>query len=331
MKPTFHHRLVNSEYEDPSLFARLTREKRAFLFDAGRIDRLTSGDIMKITDVFVTHMHIDHFIGFDTLLRALLRRETPLRVYGPEHIIDSVEGKLRGYTWNLIEEYPIKLEVFEIGKAGVRCSHFYAENCFSRVDGETRDFDGIAMEDPVYTVKAAVLSHGIPCLGFSLEEDIHININKAALSAMDLPVGPWLGLFKGMVRDRARPDARVRVDGREFSFSDLSHIATITEGQKVSYITDVSPGDDNVNRIIELVRDSDTLYCEAYFLDEDRERAIERHHLTARMAGEIAREAKVRDLVLMHFSPKYRDQVQRIEIEAMKEYRGANSDTQTPP
>lgn len=322
MKPTFHHRLVNNEFEDPSLFVRMLREKRAFLFDAGRIDRLSSGDMLKITDLFVTHMHIDHFIGFDTLLRTLLRRETPLRVYGPERIIDSVEGKLRGYTWNLIEEYPIKIEVFEITSSRVRSARFYAENGFEKIDGETAVFDGIVMKDAVYTVKAALLSHDIPCLGFSLEEDFHINIDKAALEELGLPVGPWLGAFKGMVRERATPDTIVRVDDREISFSDLGHIATVTEGQKISYITDVSPEKENLHRIRELVRDSDTLYCEAYFLDEDKDRAVERHHLTAKMAGEIAREAGVGNLVLMHFSPKYKEETHRIKAEAMKEYKG---------
>ncbi len=322
MKPTFHHRLVNSEYEDPSLFVRMLREKRAFLFDAGRIDRLASGDLMKISDLFVTHMHIDHFIGFDALLRSLLRRDTPLRVYGPEHIIDSVEGKLRGYTWNLIEEYPVKLEIFEISSASVRRAHFYAQRRFERIDGETTVFDGVAMKGPNYTVKAALLSHGIPCLGFSLEEDIHINIDKSALSALDLPVGPWLGVFKGMIRDRVRPDTGVCIDGKEFRFSDLSHIAVITDGQKISYVTDVSPEEENIGKIIDLVRGSNTLYCEAYFLEEDRERAIERHHLTARSAGEIAKKAGVGNLVLMHFSPKYRDKSHMLKMEAMNEYKG---------
>lgn len=320
MKPAFHHRLVNDTYEDPCLFVRMAREKRALLFDAGQIDRLTTGDLLKVTDVFVTHMHIDHFIGFDTLLRNLLRRETPLRVYGPEHIIDSVEGKLRGYTWNLIEEYPMKIEVFEISGAGMRCSHFNAESRFRRVDRETRVFEGIAMKDPVYTVRAALLFHGIPCLGFSLEEDIHINIDKAALGMMGLPVGPWLNVFKGMVRDKVHPDTSVQAGEKEFKFSDISHIATITEGQKVSYITDVSPGEENLFSIIDLVRGSDTLYCEAYFLEEDRDRAGERHHLTARMTGEVARKSGVRNLVPMHFSPKYRERAGEIEEEAMREF-----------
>jgi ribonuclease Z len=322
MKPTFHHRLINSCFEDPSLFVRMLREKRAFLFDAGRIDHLPSGDLLKITDVFVSHMHIDHFIGFDTLLRALLRRETPLAVYGPEEIIDCVEGKLRGYTWNLIQDYPLKIEVFGIGAGRIRHSSFYAKDKFARADREEKDFAGTALETPPYTVNARNLSHGIPCLAFSLEEDFHINIDKARLTALDLPTGPWLTQLKQMVRSQASPDAQLCVDNREFTFSELVTIASISEGQKVSYVTDVSPGQDNLDRVIDFVKGSDTLYCEAYFLHEDRERAVERHHLTAKMAGEIARKAKVRNLVLMHFSPKYRDRAEQIEEEAMKEFQG---------
>ncbi len=320
MKPTFHHRLINDPFEDPSLFVRMLRERRAFLFDAGRIDRLSPGDLLKITDVFVTHMHIDHFIGFDTLLRALLRRETPLKVYGPEELISCVEGKLRGYTWNLIQEYPIKIEVFGISRRKMRHASFYAEQSFARIDREEMVFEGSALEAPPYTVSAVNLSHGIPCLAFSLKEDFHINIDKTGLSAMNLSTGPWLSDLKQMIRAKAAPDTPLRVDGREFAFSDLVHIAAVTEGQKVSYVTDVSPEEDNLIRVTQFVKDSDTLYCEAYFLHEDRERAFERHHLTAKMAGEIARQAKVRNLVLMHFSPKYRDRMEKMEEEAMKEF-----------
>lgn len=325
MKPTFHHRLVNEQFEDPCLFVRMLREGRAFLFDAGNIERLSTGDLLMVTDVFVTHMHIDHFIGFDTLLRTLLRREKPLRVYGPERIIECIEGKLRGYTWNLIEEYPIKIEAFSIGEEGIDHSSFYAEDRFTRIDREVRAFDGTVLKEGPYTVRAAPLSHGIPSLGFSLEEDYHINIDKAALSALDVPVGPWLSELKRLIRDKANPDTRLPIEGREFALADLTHIAMITEGQKVSYITDVSPEEGNIRKIIDLVAGSDTLYCEAYFLHEDMERAVERHHLTARMAGEIAREAKVKNLVLMHFSPKYRDRVEDIEAEAMEAFKGASS------
>ena len=298
----------------------MIRERRAFLFDSGRIDRLEPGNLLKITDVFVTHTHIDHFIGFDTLLRTFLRRAAPLRVYGPENIADCVEGKLKGYTWNLIQEYPIKMEVFSLTPGEIRHSSFYAENGFTRIDRDSRPFEGIALREPPYTVRAAVLSHGIPCLGFSLEEDFHINIDKAALNNMGLPVGPWLGVLKKMIRNNAVPDSTLRIDGRNFLFSEFSSLARISSGQKVSYITDVSPEDGNIEKIVELVADSDTLYCEAYFLHEDMERAVERRHLTAKIAGEIARKAKVKNLALMHFSPKYMDRVEEIKAEAMRAY-----------
>jgi ribonuclease Z len=321
MKPTFHHRLVNTQYEDPCLFVRLLRERRAFLFDAGHIDRLSSGDLLKITDVFVSHMHIDHFVGFDTLLRALLRRDMPLRIYGPKDIIECVEGKLRGYTWNLIEDYPLKLEAFSVTDREISHSSFYAGNRFRRIDRDAAPFCGVVFREPPFTVKAAVLSHGIPCLGFALEEDFHININKAALHSMGLPVGAWLGELKRMIRDQASDDTLITINGKGFPLSDLAPVGMVTSGQKVSYITDISPEEDNLSRVAELVRGSDTLYCEAYFLHEDLKRAFERHHLTAKIAGGIARKSGVKNLVLMHFSPKYFDHPDVLETEAMGEYR----------
>lgn len=317
MKPTFHHRLVNREFEDPSLYVRFIRERRAILFDAGNISTLNPGDIQKITDIFITHMHIDHFIGFDTILRALLRRELPLRIYGPEGIIEGIEGKLRGYSWNLIRDYPAEIEVFSITKGIIRHASFYARNSFKRLDRDERMFDGALLRESYFKVKTAILSHGIPCLGFSLEEDFHINIDKDRLNDLGLPVGPWLSDFKKLLRDGTGYDRKITVSGHSLRLSDLIDIVRITKGQKISYVVDVSPEKDNINKIIELIMGSDTLYCEAYFLHEDIERARERNHLTARLAGEIARKARVKDLVLIHFSPKYRDRRDQLIREAM--------------
>jgi ribonuclease Z len=322
MKPTFIHRLINGPFEDPSLFIRIIREKRAFLFDIGSIDRLKPGDLQKITDVFVTHTHIDHFIGFDTLLRALLRREKPLKVYGPSNITECIEGKLRGYTWNLIKEYPLKIKVFCVKGDKISSSSFYAENCFKRVEGDISDFDGTILRDPSFSVKAVQLDHQIPCLAFSLEEEFHININKAALIERGLPVGPWLSELKKAIREQKPGDTEFTVSQKKYSLKELREIAKITKGQKVSYVTDVSLIDKNISKIIELARDSDTFYCEAYFLEKDRDRALERFHLTAKTAGMIAREGKVKNLVVMHFSSKYRRQPETPEDEAIREFRG---------
>jgi ribonuclease Z len=325
MKPTFHHRPVNGPFEDPCIYARFLWERRAVLFDVGTISRLNPGDILKVTDIFVTHTHIDHFIGFDTVLRTLLRRDEPLRVFGPSNIIDCIEGKLRGYTWNLIREYPLKLDVLGIDGNTLRRAGFYAQNSFERVDMGSIPFSGTALKEAAFKVDAVTLRHDIPCMGFSLEENFHINIDKAALSARGLPVGPWLSEFKRAIRDEAHEDMEFAISGKTYRLGELRGIARITRGQKISYIMDASPEEDNLRKIGDLVRDSDTLYCEAYFLEADRDRAVERNHLTARLAGEIARLGKVKNLVVMHFSPKYRTDPAAIEREAMEEFQRGGS------
>ncbi|MCX8069824.1 MAG: MBL fold metallo-hydrolase, partial [Thermodesulfovibrionales bacterium] len=78
MKITFHAEIVNKPFEDPVLFVRVAHSKRAMLFDLGSIESLEVGKINDVTEIFVTHMHIDHFIGFDTALRILLKRDIPL-------------------------------------------------------------------------------------------------------------------------------------------------------------------------------------------------------------------------------------------------------------
>ena len=321
MKPTFLHGLVNGSFEDPSLFVRILREKRACIFDIGNISRLGPADLQKITDVFVTHTHIDHFIGFDTLVRALLRREAPLRVYGPSNITDCVEGKLKGYAWNLIKEYPLQIEVCSVDRDRVVWSGFHAENSFRRVGNYSAEFNGILLKESLFTVKALQLEHQIPCLAFSMEEEFHINIDKASLSERGLPVGPWLSELKRAIREQRPGETEFVISNKRYPLEALRDIARITKGQKISSVTDVSLTDENIGKIIEFVRDSDTFYCEAYFLDKDQDRALKRFHLTAKTSGRIARLAGVKHLVVMHFSPKYRDQAESPADEATKEFR----------
>jgi ribonuclease Z len=324
MKPTMHHRPVNGPFEDPSVYVRFLRERRAMLFDAGDISGLGQAETMKLTDLFITHTHIDHFIGFDAVLRALLRRERPLRIYGPSNITDCVEGKLRGYAWNLIEEYPLRLEVFAVHENSLRHTIFVACERFERRKMGERPFSGVLLDEAGFKVRAASLNHDIHCLGFSIEEDYHININKQALTEMGLEVGPWLNDFKKAIRENAPENKEFQVSGRLYTMEELRPLAMFTDGQKISYITDASPDEENEEKIINLVQGSDTLYCEAYFLEEERDKAMERKHLTGKIAGKIARLAGVKNLVPMHYSPRYMNSPVTPGNEAMEEYLGSS-------
>lgn len=321
MKPSFHTRICNSPFEDPGLFVRILREGRSLMFDLGCASSLSARDILKTSDFFVSHTHVDHFIGFDAVLRVCLRREAPLRFYGPAGFADRVEGRLRSYTWNLTVDYPAVIEAYETDGRSTKKAMFRASTSFAREDGGTMPFEGIIMREGSLTVSTAVVDHQIPCLAFSLKEDFHINIDKAVLGRRGLPVGPWLGAYK-KARREGREDSRFMIDGRDYSFRELEGIARVSRGQKISYVVDAVGSEENMRKLVALVQGSDVLYIETYFLDKDRDRARERFHLTAGEAGRIAREAGVGKLEPVHFSPRYKGMPEKLIEEAQREFRG---------
>lgn len=323
MKPVFHPKLLNSPFDDPCLFVKILHEKQAILFDLGAIYSLKRSDLYKITHVFVTHTHMDHFIGFDVLLRGILRRKIPLNIYGPSSILSCIQGKLKGYTWNLIEDYPTEIHVFSYDGRSVTHSIFAAKNKFRKKTISRSKSDGLMLQSPLFTVRAVKLDHSIPCLAYSFEEDFHININKALLIKKGLSVGVWLNEFKRILRGRPEDSEQtVRIGNKNFRVSDLSDIAIITRGQKIAYASDIALKQSNFKRLIDLIKGSDIFFCEAYFLEKDRKKAVERSHLTAKTAGTIAKKAGVKKLELMHFSSKYRNCPDKIIDEAIQSFHG---------
>lgn len=320
MKPSFHTKVINGPFEDPGLYVRVLREGRAMMFDLGSTTALSARDILKITHVFISHTHIDHFIGFDNVLRTSLKRERPLNLYGPEGFLGCVEGKLRSYSWNLIEEYPLIINVSEISGTQVKKAVFKAENSFKCEEPATMKFDGRLFSDSNISVFADVLDHQIPCLAFRLEEDYHINIDKAKLSKLNLPVGPWLGELKTAIREN-NINKEFVIDGKNRPFSDVREVANLTRGQKISYVVDIAGSEENIKKVVKLVKGSDTLYIESYFSDADRDRAKDRYHLTAKEAGRIAREAGVGKMEAIHFSPKYMNDPEQLIQEAEEAFR----------
>ena len=72
MRPLFHPSLVNGRYGDPTVYVETLFETRSLLFDLGEIASLSPRKIRRIDQIFVSHAHIDHFVGFDHLLRLLV-------------------------------------------------------------------------------------------------------------------------------------------------------------------------------------------------------------------------------------------------------------------
>ena len=331
MRPSFQPRLINGPFDDPGLLVSLIFHKRAILFDLGDLSALSAGDILKTDHIFVSHTHMDHFIGFDRIVRLLLARSKTVSLYGPEGFLENVNGKLSGYTWNLIHNFPeaLTLKVTEVRSD--RSIHQTFDCRAKFIPGPkqtTSGFNTLLYQDAVVNVTAAILDHQIPCLAFSLQEHFHVNIFKAALDSLGLPVGPWISTFKRLLYEKADPqttidipDAAADGDFHRFAINTLaSRIARITPGQKITYVVDALYSPENEVKIIDLARDSDQLFIEAAFLHRDSHIARAKHHLTARQAGLIARNAGVRKMTVFHHSPRYTDQGDLLEAEAREAF-----------
>ena len=318
MRPNFHPYLVNGSVGDPVLFVDCLFQHRALLFDLGDIKALPPRKMLRVSEVFISHAHMDHFIGFDWLLRILLGREKDLRLFGPLGIIDQVEHKLRAYTWNLVHNYlsDFTLHVIELEEdEAARRASFRCRSAFQRQDEAMQSCLGnILVQEPGLLIRCVLLDHGgIPCLAYALQEPAHVNVWKNRLQELGLPVGPWLRELKQAVLRDAPWDSLIRVAWREdnigrekfVSLADLKPALRIVPGQKIAYVTDVAWHEDNVRKIVELASNADLLFIETAFLERDAAHGQRKFHLTARQAGQIAQTAHVGGVIPLHFSPRY--------------------------
>ncbi len=336
MRRSFQAKLIHGPFSDPGLLVTFVFQRRAFLFDLGELQGLSPRDLLKITHVFVTHAHVDHFIGFDHLLRVTLGREKKIHFFGPPGFIGHVEGKLAGYVWNLVGEYSSEsfLRVTEVHPDSLRTKVYICRERFMpRGKAEEIPFTGTLLAEPSFRVDAAFFDHRIPCLGFALVEESYVKILKDKLKEMDLPVGPWLTRFKRAMYENSDPQIKFSVTWedhgivkreKEFTLGDLAEkIAMVAPGQKIVYITDLVGSLENFEKVLLLAKGADHLFIEAGFLDRDREKARQKYHLTAKEAGELARMANVRAFTLFHHSPRYADQEDELRKEAISAFSGA--------
>lgn len=335
MASTFAPRLVNGPFGDPGLFVELRWQGSAVLFDLGRNDGLPAADLLKVTHVFVSHTHMDHFIGFDRVLRLFLNRDKELQLFGPEGILDCVAGKLAGYVWNLTDDYPFVFDVTEVTSSGLRRALFRASTGFRREDapvrivpqGDATAVTPLLVDEGHFRVRAAITNHKIPCLAFAIDEPTHMNVDADGLARAGFAPGRWLALLKDALRADAPDDKRVTVARSDRTTADLTvgelrSLVRVTRGNKFGYIVDTRFIPENLAVLLPVMHDADILFCESPFLDEDRDQAAMRYHLTAAEAGTIARLSNARRLKVFHYSPRYQGRGDLLRQEAEAAFRG---------
>ena len=321
-------RLINDPFSDPGLYVDFRFGRRALLFDLGDVTALSARELMRISDVFVSHAHMDHFAGFDRLLRLCLHRPQPLHLVGPDDFADRVEHRLRSYTWNLLgpDSTDFRLRVSNVtGDRIASVAEFRSQEGFRRHAVEAPALaPGCVLAEEQFRVEAVALDHRIPSLAFALTEPVRVNVWQGALEPLGLPVGAWLNEAKRAVRLGLPDETDVLVPpDRQISLGTLREkVFRVGPGQKIAYVTDAGFTEANIEKIVALADGADQLFIEAAFLDADAGLAAERRHLTAAQAGRLGRRAGVRHLTPFHFSARYLDRPDALVNEARSAFAG---------
>ncbi|XP_042311778.1 zinc phosphodiesterase ELAC protein 1 [Sceloporus undulatus] len=291
-------------------------EGECWLFDCGEG---TQTQFMKsnlkagrITKIFITHLHGDHFFGLPGLLCTIslqsgpATNKLPVDIYGPLG--------LRSFLWRTMElshsQLAISYAVHELVPTQDQCpveerkelSFVDRDEALSKeIQGRTIYLDPSEGSYPLvdneqFVMKAFRLFHRIPSFGFLVEEKPRAGrLNVQKLKELGVRPGPIYGKLKEGV-------TVVLENGATISPSDV--VAEPLPGRKVCILGDccgmVGEG------AVSLCYEADILVHEATLDDTQVDKAKEHGHSTPKMAAEFAKLCKVKSLVLSHFSQRYK-------------------------
>jgi len=249
------------------------REGETLLFECGegtQRQMMRYGVSFALSEIFFTHFHADHFLGVIGLIRTLglQGRPEPLFLYGPKGAKKVLSTALQLG----VERVPFPVEVTEV-KAG------------DKVGQGTRDG---------YDVCAFPTEHGGgPSIGYVLKEHERrgrFDVEKAR--SLGVPEGPlWGKLTKG-------EDVTLS-DGQTVRPSDL--VGPARPGRLIALTGDTRP----CAATVDAAQGADLLIHEATFGEEERERARDTGHSTAKEAAQVALAANAKRLLLSHVSARY--------------------------
>lgn len=225
--------------------------------------------IQNINQVFISHLHGDHFFGLVGLLSTmhLLGRRSELHIHGPKGLEEIVAIQIR----NADSQLSFDMIFHTVEKSGA-----------------------LLYEDSKIKISALPLKHRIPCYGFHFQE-------KKGLRKLD-----GLKLFEHNIPIYARKSI---AEGEDFRSEDgvvvKNKELTKDPPKPLSYAfcSDTA----YYEKLIEFISGVDLLYHEATFLESERDRAKKTYHSTAKDAATIANMANANQLLLGHFSNRYKN------------------------
>jgi len=302
--------------DDPLLLVRVRPTGRSLLFDCGQLHHLAKRTLRSIDAVFVSHAHMDHFMGLDHLVRHTHVAPRPLDLFGPPGIAARVGHKLAGYDWNLAEEWWRTIHVHEIHEDHIERHRFAGAKGFQGEPAEMEPRGGEAIyADAFVTVAARLCDHGLPVLAFRLTEAEIFRIDPARLAAEGLVPGPWLRELKGrwkrgelgadpleaLIATASGPQPVLIADAAAL----YARLRAARPAASLGYVTDVGFTAANRARLQQLLVGVRLLCCESTFLAADIAKARASRHLCSSDVNQLARELRPDVLLPMHLSKAY--------------------------
>jgi len=224
----------------------------------------------KLNHIFISHLHGDHCFGLIGLIStfAMLDRKANLYIHAHADLEKLLQPQIDYFS----QEMPFQV-------------------IFNPINPRSKS---VIFEDKTVKVTSIPLKHSIPCCGFLFEEkekDRHLI--KEKIEFYNIPVRELHLIKKGA--DYTTPSG------------ELIPNANITREaepvKRFAYCSDTMP----VDKVIPLIKDVDALFHEATFEEEEKERAKETFHSTAKQAAGVAKKGNVKMLIIGHYSARYRN------------------------
>src|ERR1700674_1763201 len=269
----------------------LVREGETLLFDCGegtQRQMMRYGVSFALSEIFFTHFHADHFLGVIGLIRTLglQGREEAMRLYGPK-------GAKKVLTQAIslgVERVPFEVSVTEV-KAG----ELIGEGGGGKREG--------------YDVHVFGTEHGGGSVGYALKEHERLGrFDPDKARAFGIPEGPLWGKLQ-------RGETITAPDGRTVGPEGI--VGSKRPGRLVVITGDTRP----CAAVVDAARGADLLIHEATFGEEEKDRAKETGHSTAKEAAQVALAAQAKRLVLNHVSARYSMSAEELAKEAREVFR----------
>jgi len=300
-------RLVNGSTGDPVLFIDYPGTDDAILFDGGDNGRLSLKRLSDLEAVFITHHHIDHFIGLDRIVRANMDRDKVLHIFGPEHTIRKVYDRIVAYEYPYFPFQKIVLRVTEVLPSKLRTGLLECTRRFPQPEIAEVEWEGPLLHENAYLqVEAAFTDHTVHGLAYALVEKVGYHPDPERLASGTLRPGAWVQEALRLLRDGESLERILEIDGGQFSLKTLAdQYFAVSPGTRVAYITDTALSDASRPGLLRLAHKAARLYCDSFYSQAQMKQALQYRHMTATQAGELAKAAKVDQLILIHFSQRY--------------------------